>query len=236
MSVARFAFGPRLKAHRERRGITLQDIAESTKISAALLSALERNDVSQWPKGVFRRAFLRSYTEAIDVPFEPTWAEFSQLFPEDGSAPTLSQLGGPPQLRLTLAPSAPRLLRPSRTSVIATTLDVCGLALAGLLIATLFNVSVWSSLACTSLLYIAVTTLFVGGSISQRYLRGLRAAPIASREAATPAPAPPQASGDERSIPRPSIATTDDDAVMVPPPAARPRIVAVSSGSRRQQK
>ena len=40
---------------RERRGITLEAIAETTKIALPLLESLERSDVSHWPKGIFRR-------------------------------------------------------------------------------------------------------------------------------------------------------------------------------------
>ena len=84
MSVARFAFGPRLKAHRERQGITLQEIADSTKIGVALLASLERNDVSQWPKGIYRRAFLRSYSRAIDMPFDAFDLPAAHIFKVSG--------------------------------------------------------------------------------------------------------------------------------------------------------
>jgi transcriptional regulator with XRE-family HTH domain len=81
------AFGLRLKTHRERHGITLESIAESTKIKRSLLAALERGDVSHFPLGIFRRAFVRSYATAIGLPAEPIVAEFLQLFPEPGEAP-----------------------------------------------------------------------------------------------------------------------------------------------------
>jgi transcriptional regulator with XRE-family HTH domain len=81
------AFGLRLKTQRERRGITLETIAESTKIKRSLLAALESGDVSHWPLGIFRRAFVRSYAAAIGVPVEPMVAEFVRLFPEPGEVP-----------------------------------------------------------------------------------------------------------------------------------------------------
>jgi transcriptional regulator with XRE-family HTH domain len=81
------AFGLRLKTHRERHGITLESIAESTKIKRSLLAALERGDVSHFPLGIFRRAFVRSYATAIGLPAEPIVVEFLQLFPEPGEAP-----------------------------------------------------------------------------------------------------------------------------------------------------
>ena len=59
------SFGSRLRYERERRQIALKSIAESTKISVALLEGLERDDVSRWPSGIFRKSFIRSYAEAI---------------------------------------------------------------------------------------------------------------------------------------------------------------------------
>jgi cytoskeletal protein RodZ len=79
----RDAFGPSLKAERDRCGITLQAIADSTKIGVSLLAALERNDLSRWPKGIFRRAFVREYVTALGLPPEPIVAEFVRLFPDE---------------------------------------------------------------------------------------------------------------------------------------------------------
>ena len=62
------SFGSRLRYERERRQIALKSIAESTKISVALLEGLERDDVSRWPSGIFRKSFIRSYAEAIGLP------------------------------------------------------------------------------------------------------------------------------------------------------------------------
>jgi hypothetical protein len=106
--VRRQSFGQRLRAARERRGITLHQIADSTKVSVSLLAALERNDVSRWPKGIFRRSFFREYVLAIGLPPEPLVTDFLQLFPDGEShpaltAPTEAADGG--SFRLTLAPS-----------------------------------------------------------------------------------------------------------------------------------
>src|ERR1700752_5217382 len=62
-------FGGRLRAARENRGVSLRQIAARTKISVGVLEALERNDISRLPGGIFTRAFGRSY--AIEVGLEP---------------------------------------------------------------------------------------------------------------------------------------------------------------------
>ena len=54
-----------LKTARERKGITLTEIAHATKISAYLFASLERNDLRRWPKGLFRRSFFRDYVRMI---------------------------------------------------------------------------------------------------------------------------------------------------------------------------
>jgi transcriptional regulator with XRE-family HTH domain len=77
-------FGASLRRERERRGISLDEIAEQTKVSASVLSGLERGDLSRWPAGIFRRAFVRSYAKAVGLDVEETLAEFLRVFPEDG--------------------------------------------------------------------------------------------------------------------------------------------------------
>jgi cytoskeletal protein RodZ len=62
-------FGAKLRQARERRGVSLRQIAASTKIAIAALEALERNDVSKLPGGIFSRACVRSY--AIEVGLDP---------------------------------------------------------------------------------------------------------------------------------------------------------------------
>src|SRR5258706_9723158 len=76
-------FGTKLRAAREQRGITLRQIASSTKISVGVLEALERNDISRLPGGIFGRAFVRSY--AIEVGLDPddVIEQFMAQFPHD---------------------------------------------------------------------------------------------------------------------------------------------------------
>jgi cytoskeletal protein RodZ len=87
-SHSRLDFCLALKAARERKGVTLAEIAETTKIAASVFAALERNDLRSWPKGLFRRSFFRDYARAIGLPVAEACAEFVRLFPEDeGAAP-----------------------------------------------------------------------------------------------------------------------------------------------------
>ena len=76
-------FGAKLRAARERRGISLREIASATKISVAALEALERNDISRLPGGIFSRAFVRSYAGEVGLDPEATIQDFIGQFPQD---------------------------------------------------------------------------------------------------------------------------------------------------------
>jgi cytoskeleton protein RodZ len=74
-------FGSTLRQARERRGLSLRQIASATKISTAALEALERNDISRLPGGIFSRAFVRSYAVEVGLDPEKTIQHFVAAFP-----------------------------------------------------------------------------------------------------------------------------------------------------------
>jgi cytoskeleton protein RodZ len=76
-------FGGKLRDARERRGISLRQIANTTKISVAALEALERNDVTRLPGGIFTRAFVRSYATEVGLDPDAAIQEFIAQFPND---------------------------------------------------------------------------------------------------------------------------------------------------------
>jgi len=75
-------FGARLRQQREERQVTLTTISTKTKIKVSLLEALESDDLSTWPKGLFGRAYLRDYATAIGLDPETVVSEFLALHPE----------------------------------------------------------------------------------------------------------------------------------------------------------
>ncbi len=76
------SFGARLRQRREQQTIALATIAEQTKIKLSLLEGLERDDVSHWPSGIFRRAFIRAYAHAIGLEPDVIVREFLELYPD----------------------------------------------------------------------------------------------------------------------------------------------------------
>ncbi len=88
-------FGGKLRLARERRGISLRQIAASTKISVAALEALERNDVSKLPGGIFSRAFVRSYASEVGLDPDETVREFLDRFQGEPSPSATVQIAVP---------------------------------------------------------------------------------------------------------------------------------------------
>jgi transcriptional regulator with XRE-family HTH domain len=86
-------FGARLREQRERQQISLATIAERTKIKLSLLEALEHDDASKWPRGLFGRSYLRSYAQAIGLDPDTTLREFQECHPRfDPDAVPLGEL------------------------------------------------------------------------------------------------------------------------------------------------
>ncbi len=75
-------FVGRLRRHRERNRISLDDISRDTRIKRDLLEAFEQNDLSGWPRGLYARAYMRAYTSAIGLDTIDTVEEFCRLFPQ----------------------------------------------------------------------------------------------------------------------------------------------------------
>jgi cytoskeletal protein RodZ len=102
--------GQRLKAQREKRGISLTDIAASTKISKAALLAIERDDIRQLPGGIFARSFVRSYAQALGLDPVATVDEFFAQFPPADADP-LGTLGAETAPASSISPGARALLQ-----------------------------------------------------------------------------------------------------------------------------
>ena len=73
-----------LRAARERRGVTLKQLALETKLSVELWEGLEDSDLSRWPKRVFARSYVRDYALRVGLDADEIVNEFCRLFPEWG--------------------------------------------------------------------------------------------------------------------------------------------------------
>jgi cytoskeletal protein RodZ len=55
-----------LSTIRRNRGISLQQIAESTKISIRSLEAIEQGEFCKLPGGIYNTSYIRQYARAIE--------------------------------------------------------------------------------------------------------------------------------------------------------------------------
>jgi cytoskeleton protein RodZ len=81
------AFGERLRREREMRGVTLDEISESTKISRRHLESLEKEDFESLPGGVFNRGFVRAYARFLGLDEEQAVADYAAVSSEQPSPP-----------------------------------------------------------------------------------------------------------------------------------------------------
>lgn len=116
------SLGARLRQRREAQQIPLSTIADVTKIKLSLLEGLERDDISHWPAGIFRRAYIRSYARAIHLDPDTVVREFLEVHPDppeliapDGTAQMPESGGGSPaSLRSLVGAAIDSLSRLSR--------------------------------------------------------------------------------------------------------------------------
>src|SRR6202050_4684605 len=73
------SFGTELQQERLKRDISLESIAESTKVAMRYLRALEEGNYAKLPGGVFNRGIVRSYCRYLELP-EDDWLQRFQTF------------------------------------------------------------------------------------------------------------------------------------------------------------
>ena len=74
--MARGNFGERLKRERELREVTMEEITAATRIGSRFLEALENEDWSKLPGGVFNRGFVRSIARYLGLDEEALLGEY----------------------------------------------------------------------------------------------------------------------------------------------------------------
>lgn len=80
--------GEELKRMREERGIALADIAEGTRIGTRFLKAIEENNFSVLPGGIFTRSFIRAYAKRVGMDEDEAIGLYQQhLAEESGELP-----------------------------------------------------------------------------------------------------------------------------------------------------
>jgi len=74
--------GAKLKAIREEKGLSLEDVTETTKIRTNFLEDIENGNYGNFPGSVYVRGFVKSYLHVLDA--DNLWPEFKPyLFSEE---------------------------------------------------------------------------------------------------------------------------------------------------------
>jgi transcriptional regulator with XRE-family HTH domain len=195
-------FGPVLRAARERKGVTLTELAAETKLSSELWEALEDGNLARWPKRVFARSYVRDYAERVGMDADEVVNEFCRLFPEWGDRRaervirekaqiiahdlTWEDLPAPEHRRSSdrAAAAAPGFLGRHRARLLGIAIDaavVLGLGFSG----RLAGLAYWPSAAVAALTYSSLGTFFFGrplGLIASEWaFRTLQAMPVGRR-------------------------------------------------------
>jgi cytoskeleton protein RodZ len=77
-------FGTELRKERESRGIGLETISDSTKISGRYLAALEQEHFEQLPGGVFNKGIMRSYARVVGLDEEAWVSRYMAAYQQSG--------------------------------------------------------------------------------------------------------------------------------------------------------
>lgn len=129
------SFGERLKREREKRGMTLEEVAGVTKISVRNLRALEEEKFELMPGGIFNRGFVRSYAKHLGLDDQQVVADYREAAGESVSTPDAPDTPSTPQK------DAPAQAEARPTDVSA---QVPWAALVGLVVFGTILLAVWS--------------------------------------------------------------------------------------------
>src|SRR5262245_36799963 len=75
--------GAMLREARDRAGLSLRQIADTTKLSVHVLTALEQNRIAQLPGGIYRRSIVRAFAREVGLDPEKTLRQFLEQYPDD---------------------------------------------------------------------------------------------------------------------------------------------------------
>jgi cytoskeleton protein RodZ len=75
--------GQRLRAEREARGMTEQEVARQLNLTVNYLKALEADDYERLPQATFIKGYIRNYARLLDIPGDELANTFEQVIEED---------------------------------------------------------------------------------------------------------------------------------------------------------
>jgi transcriptional regulator with XRE-family HTH domain len=201
MRLGKETFGPVLRASRERRGVSLEQIAAETKLGIELWADLENNNLSRWPRQIYARSYVRDYAIRVGLDPDEVVNEFCRLFPDWGDRRAervirrqaaivnhnldWEDLPSKEQRRASDHSSGmPTIFARHRARIIGALFDLMVTLLYGYS-GVLLGFGFWRSLAVAAITYHTVATLFsshgFGLRVAGALIRVVSAMPVARR-------------------------------------------------------
>ncbi len=94
--------GQRLSEERIRKGLSLKEISEATKIRESFLAAIEKGDYQRLPSVSYVQGFVRNYAKYLELPENEIMALFRREFDEEKVFKVLPQ-GLPKEEEISLS-------------------------------------------------------------------------------------------------------------------------------------
>jgi transcriptional regulator with XRE-family HTH domain len=192
--------GAWLRSERERRGITLKTVADQTKVAAPLLQGLETGDLSRWPGGIYRRAFVRAYASALSLDADDVVRRFEAEHPTPEAAAATAEALEQTQAaaQAELADTSHRIngaiggftLPSSRSRLIGSAADLTVALVLGLVSAAAGSRLLWPVLLIA--LYYAIGVILKGTSPMVALLSDESAPPVRHRQGEPSGSEPPR--------------------------------------------
>lgn len=88
--MRRGSIGQLLKAERETRQLSLEEVSSTTRIPRKALESLEEDRFEDLPSGVFVRGFIKAYASAVDIDAGEVLERFDEGHPEAPPPPPLA--------------------------------------------------------------------------------------------------------------------------------------------------
>lgn len=122
--------GPRaLRDIRERAGISLETIAENTRIPLHHLEEIERGDVTNLPPGIYAKSWARAYAEQIGVDADTVLAAVAPVAAVEPTIDEIKQVREERErMRVDESPLAPLVLLMRKFAAVAVVLVLLVLA------------------------------------------------------------------------------------------------------------
>jgi cytoskeletal protein RodZ len=93
-------FGATLRQARESKGISLEQLANETRISTRLLKAIENEEFQQLPGGIFNRGFVRAFAERVGLDPEQAVADYERVAQTREPAEVITAMPSSPPARV----------------------------------------------------------------------------------------------------------------------------------------